>query len=440
MPGPVTPAPDDQRDAQPAPDALDAETRRLVERRSILGPASAETSGHPLEIVEGWGTTLVDAHGVDYLDADNAFPCVGHAHPRVVEAIARQAARLQTPPRNVHRGILDYGEKLLETFPPSLDTVMVVASASEANDLALRIARAATTSKGVIVTGNAYHGLTAETAAMSPALGDETLLGGWVRVVDAPTGDGASFVADVAAAAAELRDSEYGLSALVVDPLFVSDGVVTGTFLAGAAEAVRAAGGLVVADEAQAGFGRLGTTLWGFEAHGLVPDVVTLGESMANGMPMGAVVLSRTLAESFGRRGGWVDGASGNPVSIAAAQVVLEIVETDGLRHNARAIGEYLSLGLSLLASATDTLGAIRGTGLAYGIDVVDAGGAPDPSRAAAIVAELRRRRVIIGSSGKEGHVLIVRPPLSFSIGDADRLLEQLYGAVIATDEVTPSE
>ena len=414
--------------------------RELIEKRNrLLGSAYRLFYDDPIEIVRGAGTRLYDADGVEYLDVYNNVPSVGHAHPRVVDAIATQAALVNTHTRYLHRGILDYSEDLLGTLPPELANVMYTCTGSEANDLALRVAKNATGARGVIVTANAYHGVTTEIAAISPSLGGLDTIAPWVRVVDAPTGDGAGFADAVAAAAAELKDSEHGFAAFIADTVFASDGVWPGEpgYLAPVLTAVHDAGGLYIADEVQPGFGRLGSGLWGFSRHNtdsasFVPDIVTLGKPMGNGMPIGAMIARSDLVDAFGERGRYFSTFGGTPVSIAAAQAVFDIVREEQLVDNAREVGRYLRAGLTLLASSHEAIGEIRGAGLFIGVDIVR-GVEPDAELALALVNELRRRHVLIGASGPRNNVLKVRPPLPFSTQDADWFLTELDGALRLT-------
>ena len=255
-------------------DALDAETRMLVERRArVLGSAYRLFYEHPLELVRGSGTLVWDRDGTEYLDAYNNVPSVGHAHPRVVEAMAKQAATLTTHTRYLSEGIVDYAEDLLDTLPAGIDAVpidniMFTCTGSEANDLALRIAKVVTGNEGVIVTSNAYHGVTTEVAAISPSLGGVDSLAPWVRTVEPRPEDPDHFAASVAAAISELEIFGIRPAALIVDTIFASDGVLPDLpGLVDAAAAVRAAGGLFIADEVQPGFGRLGHGMWGFERY-----------------------------------------------------------------------------------------------------------------------------------------------------------------------------
>jgi 4-aminobutyrate aminotransferase-like enzyme len=400
---------------------LDAPTRDLVERRiRSLGSAYRLFYEEPVQFVRGSGTKLYTEDGTEYLDAYNNVPSVGHAHPRVAAAIAEQAARLTTHTRYLDRALVDYAEDLLGEFPAALGNVVFTCTGSEANDLALRIAKAATGGSGVIVTENAYHGVTTEIAAISPSLGGLDSLAPWVRVVPAP-GDG-DFATDVRAALDDLIDSGIQPAALIVDTIFASDGVrpdVPG--FAAAVDAARAAGGLFIADEVQPGFGRLGTEMWGFARHDLLPDLVTLGKPMGNGHPVAAVVARPELVTAFGQHARYFNTFGGSTVSIAAAQATLDVVRDENLIENARVIGNYLMAQLG----AMDGVREVRGSGLFIGVRVAS------EHVALGAVNALKQRRILLGESGLGNDVLKIRPPLVFDRADADRLLEGLE-AVLA--------
>jgi 4-aminobutyrate aminotransferase-like enzyme len=400
---------------------LDAATRDLVERRvRALGSAYRLFYDEPVQFVRGSGTKLFTADGTEYLDAYNNVPSVGHAHPRVAAAIAEQAARLTTHTRYLDAALVDYAEDLLGEFPAHLGNVMFTCTGSEAGDLALRIAKAATGGTGVIVTENAYHGVTTEIAAISPSLGGLGSIASWVRVVPAP-GDG-DFAADVRSALDELIASGIRPAALIVDTIFASDGVrPTVPGFADAVDAVHAAGGLFIADEVQPGFGRLGTGMWGFARHDLVPDLVTLGKPMGNGHPVAAVVSRPELIDAFGTHARYFNTFGGSSVSIAAAQATLDVVRDEGLIANARAVGDYLMERLPGIAGVRQ----VRGSGLFIGVSV------DSEDVALGAVNALKRRHILLGESGLGNDVLKIRPPLVFDRTDADRLLEGLE-AVLA--------
>lgn len=430
--------------ASPDAAALDPRTADLIRRRTAaLGPAYRLFYRDPVEFVRGERAHLFDRGGVDYLDAYNNVPAVGHAHPRVVAAIADQAARLNTHTRYLDEATVAYAEDLLGTFADAgagaLGNVMFACTGSEANDLALRVAKAATGREGVIVTWNAYHGVTTEVAAISPSLGGVDSLAQWTRVIRAPGTqfgtDPVDVVEAVEATVGELDAFGIPVAALIVDTVFASDGVhpqVAG--LARAVAAVRKAGGLFIADEVQPGFGRLGEGMWGFARYGLVPDLVTLGKPMGNGHPVAALVGRPELIAAFAARGRYFNTFGGNPVAIAAAQATLDVVRDEGLVDNARVIGARLLAGVQALAAADPRIGGVRGAGLFLGVDVVDADGRPDESRALDIVNALRDRHVLIAASGAANHTLKIRPPLVFDDADADRLLTELAATLAAID------
>jgi len=409
---------------------LDPRTAELVRRRTAaMGTAYRLFYREPLELVRGEGAHVWDRDGIEYLDVYNNVPSTGHAHPRIVAAIAEQAARLNTHTRYLDETTIAYAEDLLSTFPAHLDNVMFTNSGSEANDLALRIAKTTTGQSGVIVTRNAYHGVTTEIAAISPSLGGVESLAPWVRMIDAPA-PGVDLSAQVAAAIDELAAAGIRPAALIVDTIFASDGVIPDAAgLAPAVAAIRAAGGLFLADEVQPGFGRLGRSdssgpLWGFARHGLEPDLVSLGKPMGNGHPVAAVIARRELVEAFATHGRYFATFGGNTVSIAAAQATLDVVRDEHLPEHAARVGAEL---LAALRAIDDPrIGAVRGAGLFLGVDLVDADGRPDEPLALDVVNALRDRRILLAASGPDNHTLKIRPPLVFDDADATRLVSEL--------------
>ena len=392
---------------------LDVATRALVDRRErALGTAYRLFYREPIQFVRGNGTRLWDADGREYLDAYNNVPSVGHAHPRVVAAIAEQAATLNTHTRYLSAGLIDYAEDLLGALPAEIANVMFTCTGSEANDLALRIAKNATGGTGVIVTANAYHGVTTEVAAISPSLGGLESLADWVRVVDP-----LNLAASTREALAEFAEAGITPAAFVIDTVLASDGVFAEVELGEAVAAVRDTGGLFIADEVQPGFGRLGTGMWGFDRYGLVPDLVTVGKPMANGHPVAAVLARPELIEEFGKRVRYFNTFGGNTVSIAAAQATLDVLREERLIDNARDIGAYLKAELA-------RFGTVRGEGLFIGVEL------ENEETALRVVNELRDRGVLLAASGPLNNVLKVRPPLPFSREDADLLLTELDAIV----------
>jgi 4-aminobutyrate aminotransferase-like enzyme len=407
-----------------------AEEPLIAARSRLLGPANRLFYDRPVHLVRGQGSHLFDADGSRFLDAYNNVASVGHCHPHVTDAVAKQMSTLNTHTRYLHGAILDYSERLLASMPAEIDQVMYACTGSEANDLALRVAEMHTGATGVIVTADAYHGNTAAVTAISPSLGGATALGPHVRTVAAPdsyrTPPGelaARFTADVARAADELRDAGFGLSALVVDTIFSSDGIYPDpSVLAPAVDVVRGAGGVFIADEVQPGFARTGESMWGFSRHNVVPDLVTMGKPMGNGMPVAAMAARADVLKAFAVGVPYFNTFAGSPVSMAAAAAVLDVIEAERLLLNAAAVGAALRRDLAQVCAGHPRVGDIRGAGLYIGVEMVTDPDTKSPDRAAArwLVNALRERRVLISVCGSAGHVLKIRPPLVFSHSDVD--------------------
>jgi 4-aminobutyrate aminotransferase-like enzyme len=411
-------------------------TAELIRRRDrALGGAYRLFYDQPVAFTRGSGVYLYDQDGHAYLDAYNNVPSVGHSHPRVTEAVTRQLATLNTHTRYLTDPVISYAERLLATHDlggPA--NAMFTCTGSEAGDLALRVARQHTGGTGVIVTANAYHGVTAALAELSPSLGPNVPLGPHVRVVPAPA-PGADFAAAVARAAADLERHGIRLAAFLADSLFSSDGVLPDPagFLAPVAAVVRAAGGLYIADEVQSGFARTGSHMWGYQRHGLLPDIVTMGKPMGNGLPIAGLVARQDVLADFGRRARYFNTFGGNPVCVAAAGAVLDVLDAEGLPANAAATGAYLRDALAALAAGSAVLGDVRGAGLYLGVDVIaPETGAPSGELAAVIVNGLRERRVLLSATGPRGSVLKIRPPLPFGPEHADQLLAALADVLAA--------
>jgi 4-aminobutyrate aminotransferase-like enzyme len=425
-------------------DGLDERTRELVAARGErLGPAYRLFYQDPVHVVRGSGTKLWDPDGNEYLDAYNNVVSVGHAHPRVAAAVAEQMGVLCTHTRYLHEAILRYAGELLDSFGGELGRghAMFTCTGSEANDLALRIAKYRTGRDGVIITDEAYHGNSARTAEISASLGENSPLGPWVRQVRAPdsyreTGLAERLAADVRAAIRDLERHGNGVAAFIVDSAFSSDGIYTDpTGVLGPAVAeVREAGGLFIADEVQCGFGRLGDSLWGFQRHAVDPDIATLGKPMGNGFPVAGLAVRRDVVADFGHDVRYFNTFGGNTVAIAAAQAVLDVIRDEALVENSRVVGAALRSGLrELQARHPEVIGDVRGSGLYVGVEIVSDPEAktPDGARAAQLVNALRERRVLISATGRAGNTLKIRPPLVFSSDDAERFLEALDDALV---------
>ena len=407
-------------------------SRDLIARRNrLLGPAYRLFYEQPVQFVRGEGVWLYDPAGHRYLDAYNNVASVGHCHPHVVQAIARQAAVLNTHTRYLHETVLDYAEKLLDTFPAEIGHIMFTCTGSEANDLALRIARTCTGGTGFVVTETAYHGVTVALAEMSPSLGLPLPKDSHVRLVPAPrsAGDdtGEIFARHVRQALDDMNRNGIRPAGLLVDTIFSSDGVFADPpgFLRPAVEAARAAGALFIADEVQPGFGRCGTHMWGFARHDLVPDLVSMGKPMGNGHPVAGIAARPELLKEFGARSRYFNTFGGNPVSAAAGIAVLQVIEREGLIENARRTGAYLAERLRELQAQHALIAEVRGAGLFIGVELRQ-GGAPATKETARIVNMLRERRVLISAAGPHGNVLKIRPPLVFGTEHADLFVENL--------------
>ncbi len=421
---------------------LSESEQALIQRRDrLLGPSYRLFYQRPLHLVRGEGVWLYDAQGNAYLDAYNNVPSVGHCHPEVVAALARQAGILNTHTRYLHEGILDYAEQLLATMPSALGHVMFTCTGSEANDLAYRIAQACTGGTGVIVTRLAYHGTTKLIAEMSPSLGAPVAVADHVRLIDAPdhyrSGGqevALAFLSSVREAIADMQSCGIRPAALLVDTIFSSDGVFADPagFLAPAVAAIRAAGGLFIADEVQAGLGRTGDAFWGFERHGLIPDMVTMGKPMGDGHPMAAVALQPAVVQEFAKAR-YFNTFGGNPVAAAVGQAVLQIIQKQKLQENARDVGQYLRSRLSALADHYEVIGDVRGAGLFIGVELVmdRQTKVPATSQTTRIVNAMREKRVLISAAGPMANVLKIRPPLVFTREHADHFLD-VFSSVLA--------
>jgi 4-aminobutyrate aminotransferase-like enzyme len=402
---------------------------RLRRRAKLFGAASVLFYQQPLEFVRGQGCWLYDAQDTAYLDAYNNVPSVGHCHPHVVEAATRQLGELNIHNRYLHAGIIDYAERLLATLPPALSNITFACTGSESNDLALRLAAKFTGGQGVIVTEAAYHGNTELVSQVSPSSHRRWKALAHVRTVPAPVGKPEAFCAQVSAAIEDLARHGIKLSALLLDSIFSSDGVCADPpgFLTPAIEAVHRNHGLLIADEVQPGFARTGQHWWGFQRHGVQPDIVTMGKPMGNGYPIGALATRPEILEAYCREVGYFNTFGGSPVAAAVGQAVLDVIEREGLMGNAQRVGAYLREGLRKLASSHATIVEVRGAGLYLGVQVRSArDNAPAAHTAESIINGLRQRRVLIGAAGRDGDALKLRPPLCFGTEHADALLAAL--------------
>ncbi|HFQ93414.1 MAG TPA: aminotransferase class III-fold pyridoxal phosphate-dependent enzyme, partial [Anaerolineae bacterium] len=395
----------------------------------------------PLQIVRGYMQYLYDENGRAYLDAVNNVPHVGHCHPRVVRAGQRQMALLNTNTRYRHPLRDAYAARLLALFPDPLNVVYFVCTGSEANELALRLARAHTGRRDILVLDGAYHGNTGELVNLSPYKFNGP--GGrgapeYVHILPMPDpyrgpykgygpGTGQQYAAHVRETIAQMPNPP---AAFLAESLLGCGGqiVLPDGYLAHAYKHARAAGAVCIADEVQVGFGRVGSHWWGFETQGVVPDIVTLGKPMGNGHPVAAVVTTPEIAQSFANGMEYFNTYGGNPVSCAIGTAVLDVIEEEKLQENALAVGNYLLAGLRRLQAKHPLIGDVRGRGLYIGVELVRSRKTLEPAdtEAHAIVNAMKERGILLSTDGPLHNVLKIKPPLVFTKENADFLVETL--------------
>ncbi|MGI8657426.1 MAG: aminotransferase class III-fold pyridoxal phosphate-dependent enzyme, partial [Candidatus Limnocylindria bacterium] len=417
----------------------------IARRRNVLGSALEPlTYRRPLHLVRGDGAWMEDRAGRRYLDAYNNVPVVGHAHPRVANAVTRQTALLNTNTRYLHEHIVELAERLTASMPDGLDTVMFVNSGSEANDLAWRLATTVTGADTGIVTDWAYHGVTHAIADFSPSEWPRGEQPAAVEVYAAPNTHGGPYAdatdpadtarSEIEAALRRITDRGRRPAALFVDSTFTADGIfvpapeVVRTVITGAREA----GALFVADEVQSGFGRTGDGLWGFSAWATTPDIVTLGKPMGNGHPVAAVVTRADIADRFAERTTFFSTFGGNPVACAAALAVLDVIEDEGLVERSASLGDWLRAELRALAQRHACIDDVRGRGLMTGVELIGDDVTRDPAGdpAARVRDDMAELGVLIGTAGRLGNVLKIRPPLCINRDEAGRIVAALDDAL----------
>jgi 4-aminobutyrate aminotransferase-like enzyme len=416
----------------------------LALRDRYIGGSLSVSYRRPLHIVRGERQFLFDAEGDAYLDCVNNVCHVGHCHPRVVEAAGTQMALLNTNTRYLHENIVEYARRLSATLPDSLEVCFFVCSGSEANELALRLARTVTGRRDMVVIDGAYHGNTGALVDLSPYKFDGRGGSGkpdHVHVAPAPDqfrgafrygarDAGESYAEGVAdqleaaaaagrPAAAFIAESIPGCAGQIVPP----EGYLRSAF-----DHTRAAGAVCIADEVQVGFGRVGSHWWGFEAQDAVPDVVTLGKPIGNGHPLGAVVTTRDTAAAFDNGMEYFNTFGGNPVSCAIGLAVMDVIEDEGLMENAHVVGERFRSGLRELAASHPIIGDVRGLGLFMGAELVRDRETLEPAtaEASAVVNAMRERNILLSTDGPYDNVIKIKPPLVFTARDADRVVSEL--------------
>jgi 4-aminobutyrate aminotransferase-like enzyme len=421
--------------------------QELVARRErLLGPGNPLFYDDPVHLVRGGGVWLHDADGKQYLDCYNNVPCVGHCHPRVVEALCAQAGTLNTHTRYLHENILDYAECLLAKFDSNLDRVAIACTGSEANDLALRIARVNTGGEGFICTNATYHGNTTAVAQLNSIFepiggyGDNIRMVPWpdsYRALNDLSGDALAdaYADEVLAAIDSFKANGIKLAGMIACPIFANEGLpnVPDNYMAKAIGHVRDARGVYIADEVQAGFGRTGKW-WGYQQSGVVPDIVTLGKPMGAGHPISGVVARGELLDNYRKHEMYFNTFGGNPVSCAVAMAVLEVIDDEALVANATDVGDYVLKGFQDLQSRHDMIGDVRGSGLFFGIELVNDRKSKEPAtgKAGKIVNGMRHKGVLMSKIGEHDNVLKLRPPLCFSKENADFLLTILDDVLAA--------
>jgi 4-aminobutyrate aminotransferase-like enzyme/Ser/Thr protein kinase RdoA (MazF antagonist) len=406
----------------------------LSRRARLLGPCAYLFYNRPLHVVRGEGVWLYDDDGARYLDAYNNVAHVGHGHPHVVNAIAKQARRLNISTRYMHGYILELAEQITKRMPEPLSVCMFVCTGSEANELAWQMSKFVSGNSGVLITKFTYHGSTDATTQFSSETIPQEKLPSHVQTIFAPSSDSTFHKPDSGLNSAIMALDEHGHkpAMLILDTAFTSDGIYTSPkgYLNTLFAKTHAAGGLCVADEVQGGFGRLGQHFWGFQFDDAIPDIVTLGKPMGNGHPLAAVVTRPEIAETLANETGYFNTFGGNPVSCAAGLAVLEVIEKEALQQNALEVGQYLRERLANLQRDYPVIGEIHGSGLLQGIDILKPDGALNSEMADHIMNRMRENGVLIGTTGPSYATLKIRPPIVFQKEHAEILLLALKDAL----------
>jgi 4-aminobutyrate aminotransferase-like enzyme len=424
------------------PDALARRGRRIGGNVSIA-------YREPVRAVRGWRQYLFDDNGRRYLDAYNNVPHVGHAHPRVVQAAESQMRVLNTNTRYLNDRLTEYADRLAATLPKPLEVCFFVNSASEANELALRLVRTYTERRDMIVLEAAYHGNTTSLIDLSPykhAGPGGSGAPGWVHVAPLPDdyrgmyrrGDpscGLKYAAHVAEIIHRLHEKGRGLAGFIAEscPSVGGQLLLPPRYLAEAYRHVRAAGALCIADEVQTGLGRMGTHFWAFEAQGVIPDVVVMGKPLGNGHPMAAVVTTRAIADAFDNGMEFFSTFGGNNVSCAVGLAVLDVLRDEELQAHALEVGTRMLAGLQSLADRFDIVGDVRGSGLFLGVELVRNRTTLEPAgeEASYVANRMRELGILLGTDGPHENVVKIRPPMPFGAADADRLVENFERILI---------
>jgi 4-aminobutyrate aminotransferase-like enzyme len=410
--------------------------RDLVDRRErLLGTGAALFYDEPVQIVRGEGVWLFDESDRRYLDMYNNVPCVGHGHPHVVEAMQRQAETLNVHSRYLHEGILEYAERLTALHAGPLSTAIFTCTGTEANEVALQMARAVTGRTGVLCSDSAYHGNSTEVRKLSRLRDDNTP--GYrsfpfpqrYRPISEGVGDEQLvdlYLDEVRRGIADLEASDSGFAALLLCPILANEGLpdIPAGFMARATELVHAAGGLVICDEVQAGFGRTGRW-WGYETSGFEPDIVSLGKPMGNGLPFAGVVAPLDLVNAFRERTRYFNTFASSPLQAAVGMAVIDVIEDEGLIQRAAKTGDYMRDALRAMQESCAPMADVRGYGLFTALEWVSdrAARTPDPAGANVIVNALKDQGILFSRAGADANILKLRPPLVFDREHADHFL-----------------
>ncbi len=413
----------------------------LQRREATLAPSYQLFYDEPVELVRGDGVWVFDEAGDRYLDCYNNVPSVGHAHPRVVAALAEQAARINTHTRYLHGNVVELAERLAEMLPGDLGVCYFVCTGTEANDLATQIARTVTGNHGAVVTESSYHGNSELVRLLSTDTYPKAERPDWLGVVEPPNlyrgpfrdePDAASRYASLVDDAIDVLDERgHGCATMLLDTSWDSNGVLNAppNYVSEVARIVRRRGGLVIADEVQAGYCRLGEHFWGHTSHDLVPDIVTIGKPMGAGHPVAAVVTTPAIAAEFAERRNYFNTFGGNPVSAAVALAVLDVIDDEQLLENSTETGGMLGTRLREIADRHEIVGNVQGSGLFWGLDLVTDRTTREPiayADAKRLVSELRRRGILAGVTGRYTNVLKLRPPLLFGPEHVEMLSSEL--------------
>lgn len=429
----------------PAENKQHKRTNLIEKRAEYIQQAQEYYYQKPMNLVRAWKQYLIDDNGQVYLDAINNVAHIGHSHPKITDVVFDQMKKINTNARFLYEENIDYAEKIISHFPAPLSVVFFTCTGSEANDLALRLARSFTNEQDVVVIDGEYHGNTTAVDEISSCLMDNPTASKSARTYTHPliqpntfrgkytdtTQDVATLYAqDVAEKIDFIKNQGRGVAAFISESLLGSGGGVEMPkgYLKKVYDQIHQAGGLCIADEVQIGFGRMGTHFWGFEKEGVQPDIVTLGKPMGNGFPISAVVTTKKIAEAYQKKYTYFNTYAGNPVACRVASTVLDVIEEEKLQENAAVVGNYLKNNLTVLIAEFDCVGAVYGHAMYLGVDIVldKKNREPDSSKALLICEAMKQKGIIIYPTGDFYNILKIKPPMCFNQKNADYLVQSL--------------